>query len=181
MQDAVTAESVCPGCGLTMPHQPHATRRSYYHCSPECWAVYTETLAAEYSHAVVFGQVHQLTVDAYAVQHAGGPHPDKSVGIHLAGLHLTLERGVKPPLVPPHLQRLAESVDPWPHFPPPQTKWRRTVFDVALVAGELESHTRAVREWSAEVWQAWAPHHAEIAQLVQQHLGTDFAADVKRG
>lgn len=80
-----------------MPPQPGATRHSYYNCSPECWAVYSETLGTEYSHPIIFGQVHQLTVDTFAVQHAGGEHPDKSIGIHLAGLHLTLERGVKPP------------------------------------------------------------------------------------
>ena len=164
-------ESVCPGCGLRMPRQPDATRHAYYNSSPECWTVYSETLGAEYSHAVIFGQVHQLTVDAYAVQHAGGEHPDKSVGIHLAGLHLTIERGIKPPLVPPYLQRLAESVQSWPHFDPPQTAWRLTVFDAALVAGEVESHTRVVREWSSEVWRAWSPHHAAVAALVAQHLG----------
>jgi hypothetical protein len=67
-----------------MPRQPGAARHAYYNASPECWTVYSETLGAEYSRPVIFGQVHQLTVDAYAVQHAGGEHPDKSVGIHLA-------------------------------------------------------------------------------------------------
>ena len=155
-----------------MPQQLGAARHAYYNCSPECWAVYSETLGAEYSHAVIYGQVHQLTVDAYAVQHAGGAHPNKSVGIHLAGLHLTIERGLKPSLVPPYLQRLAESVESWPHFDPPQTAWRLTVLDVALVADELESHTRLVREWSNDVWRAWSAHHAAIAALVAQHLGT---------
>jgi hypothetical protein len=154
-----------------MPRQQGATRHAYYNCSAECWAVYSETLGTEYSHAIIFGQVHQLTVDTYAVQHAGGEHPDKSVGIHLAGLHLTLERGIKPALVPPHLQRLAASVESWPHFAPPVAEWRFTVFDVALVAGEVESHTRAVRDWAADVWRAWSPHHDAIAALVQEHLG----------
>ena len=55
-------------------------------------------------HPYVFGQVHQLTVDAYAVQHAGGAHPDKSVGVHLCGLHLVLVQENAPPSVPPLLQ-----------------------------------------------------------------------------
>ena len=154
-----------------MPRQPSAARHAYYNTSAECWTVYSETLGAEYSDAAIFGQVHQLTVDAYALQHAGGEHPNKSVGIHLAGLHLTTERGIKPPLIPPYLQRLAELVESWPHFDPPQTAWRLTVFDVALVAGELESHTRVVREWSSEVWDAWSAHHAVVSALVAQHLG----------
>ena len=170
-----TPEVVCPGCGLRMPENPGATGHAYYNASRECWAVYSEVLGAEYSHAVIFGQVHQLTVDAYAVQHAGGEHPDKSVGIHLAGLHLTLVRSIRPPLVPPYLQQLAESVETWPHFEPTKTAWRFTVFDVALVAGELEDHTRVVREWSAEVWEAWSPYHDAIAALVEQHLGADLS------
>ena len=176
-----TADSICPGCGLRMPQQPGATRQSYYHASPECWAVYSEVLGAEYSHAVIFGQVHQLTVDAYAVQHAGGEHPDKSVGIHFAGLHLMLVRGIRPPLVPPYLQQLTESVETWPHFEPPKQSCRFTIFDIALVAGDLEEHTRVVREWSAEVWQAWSPHHDAIAALVEQHVGADLAQAVKPG
>lgn len=159
-----------------MPRQASTTNQSYYNASPECWTVYSEALGAEYSHAVIFGEVHQLTVDTYAVQHAGGRHPDKSIVIHLAGLHLMLKRGIRPPYVPPHLQRLAESVEAWPHFQPPQASWKSTVFDVAVVAGQQEDHIRAVREWSAEVWQAWSTHHSAIAALVDQHLAVAVSA-----
>ena len=61
-----------------------------------------------------------MTVDAYAVQHAGGPHPDKSVDIHLCGLFLVLERGFKPVTVPPMMQRIVSTIDVWPHFAPPR-------------------------------------------------------------
>jgi Family of unknown function (DUF5946) len=162
-------ERECPGCGLRMPQRPNATNDGYYNASPECWSLYTEVLGAEYSHAVIFGQVHQLTVDAYAVQHAGGPHPDKSVDIHLSGLHLTLVQGIKPPLVPPLLQRIASVNTAWPHFAPPSVRWTQTVFDVALAAGEFEAHLRAVRAWSAEVWEAWSMFHGAIAAFVDKH------------
>jgi hypothetical protein len=164
-------ERICPGCGVGMPLRPGATNDSYYNASPECWSVYTEVLGAEYSHAVIFGQVHQLTVDAYAVQHAGGPHPDKSIDIHLAGLHLSLVRGIKGPNVPPLLQRIASVSTKWPHFAPPDAAWSMTVFDVALAAGEFEEHLRAVRAWSGSVWEAWSVHHASIAEFVEEHLG----------
>ena len=114
-------DSFCPGCGLVMPKRESATSHGYYNASPECWLVYTEVLAAEYSNAVLFGQAHQLTVDTYAVQHAGGPHPDKSVDVHLCGLHLVLQQGWKPVTVPPILQRIAGVIEAWPHYdPPPQ-------------------------------------------------------------
>lgn len=77
-----------------MPARKATTGRSYYNMSAECWDLYTEVLATEYSNAFLFGQIHQLTVDTYAVQHAGGPHPDKSVDIHLSGLYLALQKGI---------------------------------------------------------------------------------------
>jgi hypothetical protein len=138
----------------------------YFHCSPECWGVFTEVIGAEFSNAILFGQVHQLTVDAYAVQHAGGPHPDKSVDVHLCGLHLVIERGIKPPLVPPILQKLASGTTAWPHFEPPADRGAMTVFDVA-VAG---SHIEAVRAWSRRVWQTWSAHHGAVAELIGKHL-----------
>ena len=95
--------SICPGCALDMPRRPGALNTSYYHASAECWTVFGEVLAAEYSNAVLFGQVHQITVDAYAAQHAGGQHPDKSVGVHLSGLYLVLVKDVRPMAVAPML------------------------------------------------------------------------------
>lgn len=163
-----------------MPHRPALSEHGYYNASPECWSVYTEVLGAEFSNAVIFGQVHQLTVDAYAVQHAGGPHPDKSVDIHLSGLHLMLVRGIRPPYVPPLLQRIAGTTPEWPHFAPPQVAWSSTIFDVALAAGEFEAHIGAVRAWSASVWSAWSMHHDAIAAFVEQRVGTPAVADLPR-
>jgi len=158
-------EIACPGCGLVMPRRPALTAHSYYHQSAECWVVYTEVLAAEYSNAVLFGQVHQRTVDTYAVQHAGGPHPDKSLDVHLAGLHLVLERGLRPTEVSPLLQQLAQSVKVWPHFQPPSCAWELNVADVAL-ASTPEEHAEVVRRWSASVWAGWSHEHAAVAELV---------------
>src|SRR5438067_2147473 len=117
----------CPGCALEMPLSERIYDRKF-HASAECWSVFEEVLAAEFQNPVLFGQVHQLTVDAYAVQHAGGQHPDKSVCVHLVGLHLMLERSVRPVEVPPRLQRLASRTS-WPHLDPPEERAALTVFD----------------------------------------------------
>jgi len=153
----------CPGCGLELPRNPYPYD-GYYLASQECWSVYNEVLAREYQNAVLFGRVHQLTVDAYAVQHAGGPHPDKSVCVHLIGLYLVLERDVPPPLVPRRLQRLASRVAAWPHFTPPEDRGRLTVLGVAQTTSP-EEHVRQSRAWAESVWRAWAPHHSVIAAL----------------
>jgi uncharacterized protein DUF5946 len=149
-----------------MPHRDAATYHGYYNASPECWLVYTEILATEYGNAVLFGQIHQLTVDAYAVQHAGGPHPDKSVDIHLCGLHLVLVEGMKPVTVPPMLQRIASRVDAWPHFAPPPQISAMTVLDVAL-AKAMSDHIETVMRWARLVWDAWAEHREAVAKLAR--------------
>ncbi len=153
-----------------MPRREAATYHGYYNASPECWLVYTEVLAAEYSNAVIFGQVHQLTVDAYAVQHAGGPHPDKSVDIHLCGLHLVLEKGLKPVAVPPIMQRIASAFDAWPHFEPPPHVTEMTVFDVAT-SKSMSDHIETVKKWAQLVWRSWAARHGAVAELVARGYG----------
>jgi hypothetical protein len=147
------------------------TYDGYFNASPECWSVFGEVLAAEYGNAPLFARVHQLTVDAYAVQHAGGPHPDKSVCVHLVGLHLVLDRGLRPMNVPPQLQRLASAIDNWPHFDPPAERGRLTAFDVAL-ADDADGHAEAVRRWAGQVWMAWGAHHAAVAAIADAHFGT---------
>ena len=165
-------ESVCPGCGLRMPGSDTAVYDGYYNTTPECWSVYTEVLGAEFGNSVVFGQVHQLTVDTYAAQHAGGPHPDKSIVIHLSGLHLVLDRGRAPTSVPPLFQRLADVVQDWPHFAPPADLGPLTAFDVAL-SETPEAHIENVRAWAGAVWDAWETYHADVAAFVAGHLTLD--------
>jgi len=131
--------------------------------------VFEEVLAAEFQNPVLFAQVRQLTVDTYAVQHAGGRHPDKSVCVHLMGLYLAVERGVAPVDVPRQLQHLASRAG-WPHLDPPGERASLTVRDVAL-AGSPEAHLQRVREWAAEVWRVWAPHHPVARELARNLPG----------
>ncbi len=160
MESRVTT---CPGCGLELP----ATGREYdrkFHSSAECWAVYEEVLAREYQSPALFGQVHQLTVDAYSVQHAGGAHPDKSVSIHLVGLYLAIEKGVRQDPLHPFFRRLAKRTS-WPRLDPPAERAGLTVRDVAR-ADSPRAHAETVREWAEEVWRIWAPHRETAASLV---------------
>ncbi|HEX9902274.1 MAG TPA: DUF5946 family protein [Acidobacteriota bacterium] len=168
-------DSVCPGFGLRLPRSAAARYNGYYSTSPECWGVYAEVLAKEFSHALLFGEVHQLTVDAYAAQHAGGRHPDKSVIIHLCGLHLVLDRGFPPANISALHQRLARTVRDWPHLPPPADMSALTVADVAR-AESIQDHARLARDWAVSVWRSWSPHHQTISRFVAEHLGMDRIA-----
>jgi hypothetical protein len=159
-----TPKSRCPGCatllaGGALPY------RGYYNSSAECWAEYTRVLAVEYQDAVLFGQVHQLTVDAYAVQHAGGAHPDKSVCVHLVGLHLALERGFDSVDIPARLQQVSGAISTWPHFELPSVRSQVTAHDVAQAKSTRE-HAELVRRWASQTWEAWSAHHSAVAALM---------------
>lgn len=167
MSVGAAALVACPGCGLEAPASGLAYDRKF-HASAECWALFEQAIAAEFQNAVLFGRAHQMTVDAYAVQHAGGRHPDKSVCIHLAGLCLAFDRAVAPVHVPKWRQRIAAATTDWPHLePPPRRDGARTVRDVAT-ASDPEAHVAAARAWASEVWEAWRQHHAAARLLVSR-------------
>jgi hypothetical protein len=104
-------QAACPGCRMKMPPDESAAYDGYYDCSPECWGVYSEVLGQQFSNAIVFSHVHQLTVDAYALQHAGGKHKDKSVVIHLCGLHAAGVEKIPQMQIAGQLQKIASRVD----------------------------------------------------------------------
>lgn len=62
--------STCPGCGLTAPDTGDAPPAEYV-ASGACRRLYGELLARGYCDPGYRG-VHQMVVDAYAAQHAGG-------------------------------------------------------------------------------------------------------------
>lgn len=156
--------SACPGCGVLLPEVDGPGHR-YVNASPACWAAYGQVLAAEYSDPTIFAACHGLSVDAYIAQHPGGGHPVRSVVVHLAGLHLDLERGLDAAAVLAARRRLVdrEWVGPDPVAP---TRWGTlTVLDLAAAAGG-PAHVDRVRSFAGEVWQAWAHEHERIAAFV---------------
>lgn len=161
--------TTCPGCALRLPADPDAVNRGSFNASGECLKLFSFVVGEEFGDAVLFSQAHQLTADTYAVQHAGADHPDKSVGVHLCGLHLVHVRHIKPPDVPRMIQRMAERVERWPHFERPEGLDAMTVADIDA-AESVEEHIKRVRAWSERIWDAWSPQHKVIAHLVETHL-----------
>ncbi|HEX6261288.1 MAG TPA: DUF5946 family protein [Actinomycetota bacterium] len=166
MRDQET--TTCPGCGVELPQRAGATH-AYFNSSAECWAVFGKVSGRILQDVAVAGRAHQLLVDAYAAQHPGGEHPDKSIVIHLVGLHLMLERGVPPVEVPPLYHRIASREGPWPHLPPPQDLGSLTIVDVAR-AETPEALAEAILSWAQSVWTAWSDHHAGVARLPERWL-----------
>jgi len=161
---------ICPGCGLDLPPDDTASYDGYYNTSPECWSLYSDVLTKEYENSTLYEQCHQLTVDAYAVQHAGGDHPHRSVGLHLTGLHLVLEAGVSPTEVPQLYETLEEEAEPWPGFTPPRMPDDLPTIRTVAEAETTADHANRARAWAGDVWEAWSPYHDVVASLVALHL-----------
>jgi Family of unknown function (DUF5946) len=173
----VIAPTTCPGCGLELPASglPADPGRN---ASPECWQLYGEVQGYELRHLELVRDLHQLSVDTYAAQHAphdaGGDRPPIGVAYALVGLHLALDRGVPGVEVRAAHQRMGRPDPSWPRLPAPASTGSMTVLDVATAGAMVDSpsgHAGAVRAWAADVWQAWTPQHAAVTALAGRLLG----------
>lgn len=84
-------------------------------------------------------------------------------------LGMVLERDLDPADAP----KLHKAMAHRPEFSwlePPRMSGRKKVTDV-LPATDSEAHERLVREWGADVWDAWSPHHATVWEWVEVSLG----------
>jgi hypothetical protein len=142
----------------------------YMRSSPWCWARFGEVLAREFGDRAHFA-VHQLTVDAYAVQHPGVPERRtiQSVGLHLMTLCMVLERGADP-REGPRLHGLMVRRPPAEWLAPPSMAGRMTVVDVLAADGAAE-HEQLVRAWAADAWDAWSAHHGTVRRWLDQAVG----------
>jgi hypothetical protein len=136
--------------------------------APGCWQLYGEVLAREYSN-VQYMSVHQLTVDAYAVQHPGKPEPRaiQSVGLHLMSLYQTQVNDRKPHQANLFLQQAAQHKPELVWLEPPASMGHITVVDVHA-ANSADAHRSVVQAWAKAAWDAWSAHHETVAAWVQQ-------------
>jgi hypothetical protein len=159
----------CIGCGRMVPAVEGPTHR-YLESSPGCWAVYT---------ALPFGGMagpaepphRAMMVDAYAVQHPGRPGSSStpSVWIHLAAMHLVLERGWPGDRLVEIRRVVADANDGWPWLTPPVSMGGIGAIDVTLAAATNVS--AVVRAWVEAAFGAWADHHGAIRTLTTRLFG----------
>ena len=139
----------------------------YLESSPACWAVYGEVLAREYSDAHC-GELHRMTVDAFAAQHPGRPSPksSQSVACHLISLYLIFEHGYSMQQATKALGAAVakgKATGGYIWLAPPSFAGCLTVADVQK-ATNADDHLRAVRAWAESVWKAWSAHHGTIRE-----------------
>ncbi len=152
---------LCPGCGASVADIEGPTHR-YFGCAPGCWSIYGEVLAREYSD-YRYARFHQLTVDAYALQHPGTPSPQtiQSAAIHLISLFLIFETGRQPWETAPDMQSAASRKGSFTWLTPPASPGSITVLHVHEAESPAE-HALRVEQWAREVWTTWSEHHTTV-------------------
>lgn len=144
----------CFACGGSFVSVEGPTHK-YMLSSPGCWNAYGEVLAREYENPILFGAVHRLTVDAYALQHPGDASDRRarqSVWVHYAALHLSLRNSEDHSRIPSIMQKL--TLRTFPALPPAPAHFEVTLEDV-LAQGET-NHVSAVKAWADCAFEAWA-------------------------
>ena len=153
--------STCPGCGLTALKAAGPAPQEQA-ASAACWAAYGQLLSRSYTDRNYWA-VHQIVVDAYAAQHAGGTsrREVQAVALCLMTLCLFIEHDVDPVQGPALHKRMVARRPDFTWLTPPAQHSLMTVADV-LTAQDADQHCRLVGKWGNQVWRAWAPHHATI-------------------
>jgi len=152
----------CPGCRLELPDLNQAGDVRF-NASEACWALYGELSAFTLTRQDAFF-IHQLALDAYSAQHAGGSVKPINTVFALAGLYLANERGFTGRQVQLAHTELAKRPNRWPILEPPAESGIVTVRDVQLAKTD-ERKQDMIREWSASVWGSWEHRHEWVREL----------------
>ena len=168
--------SACPGWGVTLPGSADLHGRS--NASEACWQLNGEVAAHEAAHVAALGRLHQLTVDTYAAQHAGGSAARIGVAFAVIGLRLSLDEGWSGEEVRDAHQYLGANFKAWPEFAQPAERTWMTVYDVAL-ATSPDERARLVHRWAAEVWAAWEPVREDVVTLLGARLPMEVRGRIK--
>lgn len=149
-----TSDIICEDCGANVEQGKAG-----------CLQIFEEILAREFSD-YRYGKIHRLTVDSYSLQHPDAyMRSGKSFAAHLTGMcaaleyedTLTLNRAVQKWL------STNPKIDKPVHLPN-----QRGTLTITYIhsAADADEHTKRVREWARDVWNAWSEHHNLARELI---------------
>ena len=88
----------------------------------------------------------------------------QSVGVHLVGLYLVLERGLRPADLSATLQRLLARPPAWRWLDPPEPNGTLTIASLEAAAAEpAPALDRAIDAYVRGVWDAWSRYREQVA------------------
>jgi hypothetical protein len=111
----------------------------------------------------------QTYVDSYGAQHVGPRMAPITIAFALNGLYLVLERGWTGLQVREAHGYLANTVDRWPTFTPPEQVGDLTVFDLSMASSPTE-HIEILQRWAHMVWASWEHVHRQVIDMTDAQL-----------
>ncbi len=151
---------ICPGCKLKLNNEGLLPNERF-NASGECFKLFSElsffTLSNNDKRFI-----HQLIVDAYGAQHAGGCTKDITVIFALIGLCLVVERNYTGKQV--QLLHIRISKQNWSYLEPPKHPASIKINDVVKVITDSQKEL-LIHNWVKAVWDSWAEQHNYIRKI----------------
>ena len=120
-------------------------------------------LGREFSNRA-YWPVHQLTVNAYALQHAAS-----NPALHLLALCLRFDHGFSDERVLGVMRRAGKEKPTLPAVQAPADLGGVTVVEVHG-AVDAAGHIALVEGWARSVWEAWSDSHAAIREAAARYV-----------
>lgn len=160
----------CIWCGITTKTINGPTHR-YLESSAGCWQKYGELLTKEYENSL-YRSIHELTVDAYALQHPGKEMSQtiNSANIHLTSLYGYFMKGVSLNKLHEIKKHATKHKRDFRWLVPPKSMIEITVEDV-LKANSLQEYIESVKKWAEYIFNKWREHHKTVEKYFYDSNG----------
>ena len=162
----------CHGCLVVFDSdtdQAPAPAHPYIGAVHNCWRVYSEILAKEFSDPEYF-KVHRITVDAYSAQHIGDQSDRRarqSANLHLIVLYLGFEKNLGVEKIRDFLKAATIVKRDWPAITQITNPNWLNVLDVVSAQTALNHH-EIVKKWGQSVWDMYKDHHKNIIETYEK-------------
>ncbi len=154
------SDIICPGCKLKLKNENLLTSERF-NASGECFKLFTNLCGFTLSNNDE-QFIHQLIVDAYGAQHAGGCTKNITVIFALIGLCLVVEYNYTGRQV--QLVHMKVPKQKWPPLELPYKKALITVKDVLEAPTYLQKEI-LIYKWVRSVLDSWAEQHNYICKI----------------
>ena len=155
----------CTWCGL-VTEKIEGPTHEYLAATPGCWAKFGEILAREYEN-FEYMAVHNLTADAYALQHPGVEEPRtvSSANVHLVSLYAYFEKNIPVHELSQIKQKITKYKNEFVWLAPPDFLTQIKISDV-LAASNPEEYKEIIHKWAKYVFDGWGEHHKAANKLL---------------
>jgi len=146
---------------------PEVPATARYNASAQCLALF-HTLSGIHFDEADPAFIHQVAVDCYGAQHAGGPARPITAVFSLVGLCLHLEHGFTGKQVQAAHAAMARGQKNWPVLLAPSVRYPVTV-DSVVQCETASARTVQLKVWAQATWDAWRSEQMWVRSIIRLH------------